>query len=193
MRYYQMKNIKLLKAEIDNSWTLFLDRDGVVNKRIEANYVKKSDEFSFLPGVLEALKYFSDIFGKIIIITNQQGVKRDIMTEQELLNVHEYMISEIDKNGGRIDKIYYCTDLAESNSFNRKPNVGMALKAKKDFPEIVFSKSVMIGDSVTDMQFGKRMKMYTVFISDNCSTARKYHKLIDFNFRSVYDFLEAIK
>lgn len=115
------------------------------------------------------------------------------MTEQELLLVHEFMLSEINKNDGRIDKIYYCTDLAESNSFYRKPNVGMALKAKKDFPEIIFSKSVMIGDSVTDMQFGKRMKMFTVFISDNCQTARQHHKIIDFNYNTMFNFSEAIK
>ena len=115
------------------------------------------------------------------------------MSEQELLNVHNYMLSSINNNNGRIDKIYYCTDLSESNSFNRKPNVGMALKAKKDFPEIVFQKSIMLGDSVSDMQFGKRMKMFTVFISDNCKTARLHHKLIDFNLNSMFDFAEAIK
>lgn len=188
-----MKNFKSLKLEIDKSWTLFLDRDGVINKRIEANYVKKNEEFEFLPGVLPALKYFSQVFGKIFIVTNQQGVKRGIMSEQELLNVHDYMLSIINKNEGRIDKIYYCTDLAESNSFNRKPNVGMALKAKNDFPEIVFKKSVMLGDSISDMQFGKRIKMFTVFISDNCKTARNHPKLIDFNLNSMLDFVEIIK
>ena len=69
----------------------------------------------------------------------------------------------------------------------------MALRAKKDFPDIKFSKSIMIGDSLSDMQFGKRLKMITVFISDNNNMARKYYKLIDFNFKSVAEFSNYLK
>jgi histidinol-phosphate phosphatase family protein len=187
------KNIIFKKVQIDNNWSLFMDRDGVINKRIESNYVKRPEEFELLPGIIESLKHFSEIFGKIFIVTNQQGVKRGIMTEEELLKVHNYMLNLIHNNGGRIDKIYYCTDLAESNSFYRKPNTGMALRAKKDFPDIKFSKSIMIGDSLSDMQFGKRLKMITVFISDNNNMARKYYKLIDFNFKSVAEFSNYLK
>ena len=146
------------------------------------------EDFIFLDGALEALKRFSQIFNRIIIVTNQQGIKKGIMTEQELISLHEYMISIIVNNGGKIDKIYYCTDLAISHSLYRKPNIGMALKAKKDFPEINFKKSIMVGDSISDMQFGKKLNMLTVFISDSAELPRKYPKLIDYSFRSLYDF-----
>ncbi len=96
------KNIIFKKVQIDNNWSLFMDRDGVINKRIESNYVKRPEEFELLPGIIESLKHFSEIFGKIFIVTNQQGVKRGIMTEEELLKVHNYMLNLIHNNGGHI-------------------------------------------------------------------------------------------
>jgi len=66
--------------QIDKSWTLFLDRDGVINKKIDNDYVKAWEQFEFLPGVIEALKILSAKFGKIIIVTNQQGVGRQLMS-----------------------------------------------------------------------------------------------------------------
>lgn len=135
--------------------TLFLDRDGVINRHRPNDYVKTWNEFEFLPGVLQSLGSLSKKFKHIIIVTNQRGVGKGIMTEQTLQKIHGRMVREIEKSGGRIDRIYYCTDL-NNDSYDRKPNIGMALRAKKDFPDIDFSKSVMIGDSESDMEFGRR-------------------------------------
>ena len=76
--------------KIDKSWTLFLDRDGVINKKLENDYVKTIDEFEFLPQVLEAIKQFSSHFQKIVIVTNQQGISKKLMTENDLEKVHQY-------------------------------------------------------------------------------------------------------
>lgn len=80
------------------------------------------------------------------------------MTEADLNLIHERMLHEIQTHGGRIDRIYYCTAL-EDEAFDRKPNIGMALQAKKEFPDIDFNKAVMIGDSESDMEFAMNCGM----------------------------------
>ena len=152
---------------IDNTWTLFLDRDGVINKRIFGSYITNPHEFEFLPGVLESIKYFSSIFNRIIIVTNQQGVGKGIMTEPELIDLHKYMVSEITNVGGNIDSIYYCTELAEKPNSCRKPSIKMAQNALSDYPDIDFSKSIMVGDSKSDIEFGNNAGMKTVFITND--------------------------
>ena len=159
----KISNIKSQFA--DNDWTLFLDRDGVINKRLVDDYVKSVDEFEFLPGVLDAIAVFAKIFRHIFIVTNQQAIGKGLMSDADLVEIHSNMISQIVSNGGRIDKVYYCPDLAASNSPNRKPMIGMALQAKNDFPDVNFAKSIMIGDSKSDMVFGKNAGMTTVFIT----------------------------
>lgn len=153
------------KIKIDETWTLFLDRDGVINKKIPNGYVLQWDEFEFLPHVLGALRFFGQIFGRIVIVTNQQCVGKELITKDGLNEIHELMLAEITEAGGRIDKVYFCPDLAEKEPPCRKPEVGMALWAKRDFPEIDFNKSVMVGDSLTDMRFGLSLGMDCFFVT----------------------------
>ena len=122
-----------MNLKFDKSWTVFLDRDGVINTERRADYVKTIDEFIFEEGALEALKKLNDIFGVIVIITNQRGVGSGIMSVEDLNSVHNHMLESITSNGGRIDKIYYSPYLAAENHPTRKPGIGMALQAKKDF------------------------------------------------------------
>ena len=159
------KIIDIKKLNIDKTWSLFLDRDGVINKRLMDDYVKNIDEFEFLPGVPEAFKKFSKIFGRIFIITNQRGIARKIMTEKDLESVHNFMINGIKNSGGRVDKIYFCPHDRNENCGCRKPDIGSALKAQQDFPEIDFSKSIMVGDTSSDIQFGKNAGMYTIKVN----------------------------
>ncbi len=184
--------MKTFPQSFDKSWTLFLDRDGVINYRLHDDYVKNIDDFRFLPNVLDALKIFNQIFGKIIVVTNQQGIGKGLMTENTLHSIHQNMIQHIKDNKGRIDNVYYCPDLKESGSFYRKPAIGMGLKAKKEFKEINLKKSLMIGDSISDMIFGKRLGMKTVFISDHHTKAIQYPELIDFVSSSLFDFATQI-
>ena len=148
---------------IDKSWSLFLDRDGVINEKLENDYVKTWDEFRFKDGALEAIAGLGKIFGQVFVVTNQRGVGLGLMTEEQLCEIHEKMVTDVIRASGTIHKIYYCIEI-DSSAECRKPNIGMGLKAKIDFPEIDFSKSVMIGDSISDMEFGKGLGMKTVFI-----------------------------
>ena len=173
---------------IDSGWTLFLDRDGVINTRILGGYVRTWSQFEFLPGVTDAMKILSEEFPRIIVVSNQQGIGKGLMTKEELDTLHEKMISEIERNGGRIDRIYYSPFLEKEGSLIRKPNIGMALMARKDFPQINFKRSVMVGDSISDMIFGKRLKMVNAFISEDIIHIRKNFRLVDFTFPDLLSF-----
>jgi len=179
--------MKSLKA-IDKDWSLFLDRDGVINIRPENDYVKRPDEFIFIENVPQAIQLLNKIFKYAFIITNQQGIGKGLMTVTDLERIHKTMFNELQKVNAKIDSIFYCPNKKEDNSILRKPNVGMALVAKKMFKDVNFKKSVMVGDSITDMQFGKKLNMLTVFISSDIAEVRNNYKLIDYHFISLYDF-----
>ena len=109
--------------EINSDWTLFLDRDGVINYEKEADYIRNPGEFRFYEGVPEAMRVFAKRFGKIFVVTNQKGIGKGWMTEDDLREIHQFMLGKIEAKGGRIDRIYFCSDLEESSP-NRKPNPG---------------------------------------------------------------------
>ncbi|MEN8225253.1 MAG: HAD-IIIA family hydrolase [Bacteroidota bacterium] len=172
----------------DKSWTLFLDRDGVINERLIGDYVKNPDEFRFIEGAPGAIATLSKVFGRILVVTNQQGIGKGLMTLDDLTIVHDLMIAGIEAAGGRIDKIYHSPQLEAENSPLRKPNTGMALLAQKDFPEIDFNKSVMVGDGLHDMEFGRRMGMLSIYISDE----QDHKQMADFQYKSLKEFTQHL-
>lgn len=179
--------------QIKHAKYLFLDRDGVINLRLIDDYVKRQEEFKFLEGSLEAFKIFNQYFDKIVVVTNQQGIGKGLMSEKDLNDVHSFMKKEVELAGGRIDAIFHCPNLAKENSINRKPSIGMGLKAKKLFNQIRFKDSIMVGDSLSDMIFGKRLKMHTIFIAPSCDKARKHPKRIDKVFNNLLEFAKYIE
>lgn len=156
-------------SNIDNTWTLFLDRDGVINERIIGGYVSHYDDFIFLDDVLASIKFFSTFFNRIIIVTNQQGIGKGLMTEEDLSLIHSQMLQEIADAGGNIDAVYYCPQLNIVPNNYRKPSPQMATKAANDFADIDLDKSIMVGDSVSDIHFGINAGMKTVFVGDDYS------------------------
>lgn len=180
-----------LQVPVDNSWTLFLDRDGVINVETVGSYVTKWDEFVFCDGALEALKTLSHIFGRIVIVTNQRGVGRGIMTLESLKDISTRMRTAIVDAGGRIDKIYSATAVLDTDH-NRKPNTGMATQAKEDFPEIDFKHSVIVGNSLSDMEFGKRLAMHTVFLTTKHEPYEMPNDLIDEQYGSLLNWAKSL-
>ena len=165
-------------------WTIFLDRDGVINKKIENDYVKDYNEFVFIQNSLKGIAILSNLFSKIIIVTNQRGVGKGLFTENDLILIHEKMMQEIRNNFGNISGLYYCTDISDKSK-SRKPNIGMALNAKNDFPNIDFSKSVVIGDSESDMIFGCNLGMQCLYINNDDIVDKS--KIYKKKFNSLYD------
>lgn len=167
-----------------NNWTLFLDRDGVLNRKLEDDYVKNLEEFDILKHSKEALELLSEHYDTIVVVTNQQGIGKQLMTEKDLELIHSYLLEKLPQ----IDKIYFCPDLYDTNSPRRKPAIGMAIDAKEDFCKISFKRSVVVGDSISDMQFGRNAGMKTCFINEKNNFDRVKNKaLIDFETTSLIE------
>lgn len=178
-----------MKWGIDHTWTLFLDRDGVINERLMGAYVRSIEEFQFLPKVPETIAKLSSIFGRVVVVTNQQGIGKGIMSERNLQDVHTYMCAEVELCGGKIDQCFFAPELHEAGSDLRKPKPGMALEAKKQFPEIDFQRSVMVGDSDSDMIFGQQLGMKTVRVR----TVEPIGILADETVESLSEFLKGLE
>ncbi len=172
--------------KIDNTWTLFLDRDGVINHEKHLDYIHTWDEFVFYEGVKEAIAVFAKTFHRIIVVTNQKGVGKGVTKLEDLQLIHKNMIAGIEAGGGRIDAVYFCPDL-DSDSPNRKPNPGMGLQAVQDFPDIDLDKAIMIGNTISDMQFGRNLGIQTIFLP----TTRPEVDLNDERIDTVYGSLIA--
>ncbi len=176
--------------------TLFLDRDGVINERLPGDYVAQWSDFQFTPRALEALAFFATHFEHIIVVTNQQGIGKGKMSEAQLAEIHQKMIHEIAVVGGRIDAVYYCPDLSSVPNNCRKPAPAMALKAQANFPAIDFQTSIMVGDSVSDLEFGQNLGMYTVLIEGKSDELDKLERAlanglqVHQRFASLWEFAE---
>lgn len=178
-------------TNIDKNWTLFLDRDGVINYEKHKDYIHTWDEFYFYEGVKEAIAVFSKKFKYVIVVTNQRGIGKGITRKEDVELIHKNMKAEIEKRGGRIDAVYFCPDLDDSSP-NRKPNPGMGLQAVSDFPGIDLSRSIMIGNTLSDMQFGRNMGMKTIFLPTTRPEVDLHDERIDAVYDSLASFARAI-
>jgi len=178
--------------KIDKTWTLFLDRDGVINEEpIKDDYILRWEDFRFAPGVLNAIKTFNGVFGTIVIATNQRCIGKHLLTIEGLHFIHNNMMKAINEAGGRIDKIYFAPDL-DSDAINRKPRTGMAMQAKADFPQIDFTKSIMVGNRVSDMEFGHNAGMYSVFVATTDPETPFPHPSIDLRYNTLLEFAKDL-
>ena len=164
---------------------IFLDRDGVINKKAPKHeYITSIKEFEFLEGVLEGLKKLGELSYKIIIITNQRGIARKKMSELDLIKIHKDMMRKIIKSGGRVDRIYYCPhNKGECNC--RKPLPGMIERAKEDF-NIDLKNSWLVGDSESDIVLGKRVGCKTIFVG------KKNEFCADYLVKKLFDVVNII-
>lgn len=176
---------------IDPTWTLFLDRDGVINHEKDMDYIHTWDEFRFYDGVQEAFRMLSPNFSRIIVVTNQRGVGKGLTKLDDLHLIHANMEKEIIKGGGKLDAVFYCSETDDNSPF-RKPNPGMGHAAARQFPEINLQKSIMVGNTLSDMQFGRNLNCYTVFLPTTRPEVRHDDPLIDAVFPSLLSFAEAV-
>ena len=178
--------------QVDKSWSLFLDRDGVINNERVGNYVLNWNEFHFSPGALEAFSILGKRFGHIFIVSNQRGIEKGLMNESDLLDIHDRMLQAITKAGTRVAKIYYCT-AKDDRCFHRKPNPGMAVQAFSEFPGVDPQKSIMVGNKPSDMRFGRSAGMHTVFLTTTNPHEPFPHPDIDLRFESLLQFAKALE
>lgn len=181
----------LSNLHITKDWTLFLDRDGVINHEKKEDYIRNWSEFKFYTESLKALPLLAQKFSRIIITTNQKGIGKGWMTDADLALIHDNMTKHIFELGGRIDAIFYCSDL-DNESYNRKPQPGMAFQAKELFPSIDFAKSIMVGNRMSDMEFGRNAGMHTVYLATTHPEAPFPDTKIDDRYDHLFQFAQAL-
>jgi histidinol-phosphate phosphatase family protein len=176
--------------------TIFIDRDGVINKDpggwTKFDYVTDFRDFHFLPGSLEALKLLNDNGVRVIIVSNQAGVSRGHFSKGELDAVNSKMLDEIGKRGGRIEAVYYCVHRDEDNCRCRKPKAGMLEDAAKRF-NIKLEEAYMIGDSHVDIGAGKTAGARTIFVLSGKMSLGELRKRGENPDHVFGDLLEAVR
>jgi D-glycero-D-manno-heptose 1,7-bisphosphate phosphatase len=145
---------------------LFLDRDGVINTRLVGQYVRTPGEFELILDVVTILKLAKKRGYQLVLITNQQGIGKGLMTTRDLGLVHDHMQQSLQSAGApAIDAIYWCSDLDGSGSTHRKPAPGMLLDAMRDH-DIEASASWFVGDSRSDAQAGRAAGVKTLLVGE---------------------------
>lgn len=183
-----------MMMNINQEWTLFLDRDGVINEQIIGGYVLDFSQFVFVPGAIEALNMLQSSFARIIVLTNQQCVGKAMCRKEDVDEVHRRMLEELSNHGVQVAAVYFCPHRADENCSCRKPQIGLALQAQKDFPAIDFSKSIMVGDALSDMQLGRNCGMKTVFLTKGKTNASDLPLgMADKQFDCLIDFAKYVK
>ncbi len=181
-----------MKKLLQNKRFLFLDRDGVINKRIVGGYITHPKALELLEHVAEAIAAFNLHFEKVFVVTNQQGIGKGLMTTKDLAAVHQKLSDTLSKANAHIDAFYHCPQLTSVENNCRKPAPAMGLQAKTDFPEINFSESVMVGDSLSDLQFAKTLDMTAVLI-DNPYIAPQDKTQADIIVSSLWELAQLIQ
>ena len=144
--------------------TVFLDRDGVINRKMpEGQYVTAWQHFELLPGVPEAIARLNQAGLRVIVVTNQRGIALGLYGLSDVDHIHIQLNERLALSGAHIDSFYFCPhDKRECNC--RKPLPGLFNQAQKDFPDIQPETSLIIGDSLSDIEFGKNLGLKTIFI-----------------------------
>lgn len=159
---------------------IFLDRDGVINEVLSkrVKFVNKPEQFYLLDGAAEGIKLLNDKGFLVFVVTNQGGVGLGFMKEEMLLKVHEKMVKDIMKSGGKIDDIIYCPHKPNAGCACRKPEPEMLIRLAKKH-QVSLSDSYMVGDRDVDILAGKQAGTKTILIGNE-------EGLADYQFPSLY-------
>ena len=141
----------------------------MINRHLPGDYVRTWDDFHFLPGALEGLAVLAERVDHVVVVTNQQGVGKGLMTMHALNEIHQRMVAEVEMNRGRIDDILVCPHLESMRCACRKPRPGMVTEWLGRHPQITARQCLMIGDSASDIELAEAWpggRVPSVLISD---------------------------
>lgn len=176
--------------------TIFLDRDGILNEKMpEGQYVTRWQDFHVLPGVPQAVRRLNDAGLRVIVVSNQRGIARGLYTAADVEAIHTEFQRLLNGAGARVDAFFICPH-DQGQCICRKPLPGLFEQAAAQFPGITVATSAMIGDSLSDIEFGRRLGMTTVFIEGDPqrqkSGAEDAANLADMRFASLPQAVEAL-
>ncbi|MFQ6676757.1 MAG: D-glycero-alpha-D-manno-heptose-1,7-bisphosphate 7-phosphatase [Fidelibacterota bacterium] len=141
--------------------TIFLDRDGTLNP--DPGYINDITHYHFYPFTIEALKKLAHVCDRFCIITNQSGIGRGLVKQENLNEIHEYIRSELKIHQIKLLDIFVCPDHPDHATIDRKPETGMFIKASKKY-KIDLKRSMMIGDAGSDIEAGAKLQMDTMLV-----------------------------
>jgi len=171
--------------------TVFLDRDGVINEKMpEGHYVTCWGEFRLLPGVVEAILLLNQAGLRVVVVSNQRGIAVGLYTAADVLAIHGTLQKLLAECGAHVDGFYFCPhDRGQCTC--RKPLAGLFEQAQTEFPGISAASSIMIGDSESDMEFGRRLGMITAFLEGEPARrkpgAEAARAMADLRYASLYE------
>lgn len=157
--------------------SIFLDRDGVINK--EKNYLFKIEDFEFIDGVFDSCEYLQNLGFKLIIITNQSGISRGLYSENDFLILNDWMVNKFRKKSIEILDVFYCPHSPYDNCNCRKPKPGMLIEAKNKY-NIDMEKSWLIGDKENDIKAANNAGI------KNTILVRSGHRIDESNSKAKY-------
>ena len=172
---------------------IFLDRDGVIN-RDSSDYIKRWEDFEFLPGSLEALKKLTVAGYRIIVITNQSIIGRGWVPPAVLEDIFARMRAKIEAAGGRIHDIFFCPHAPDEGCNCRKPAIGLITRAAETYG-IDIAATPMVGDSAKDIQCAKAAGCKTAILVKTGNYAAACKALAENNLAAdatVHNLLQAV-
>lgn len=150
---------------------LFLDRDGIINVKVDGDYIKVPEEFVVIDEIFNVLKHAKKMGYLLIMVSNQQGVGKGLMTQNQLEDVNNFMQEQLrGRLGHALDELYVCTDLEGSGSQRRKPAPGMLIEAIENYA-LTPSSCWFLGDNLSDALAGRAAGVHTILIGDFPPTA----------------------
>jgi D-glycero-D-manno-heptose 1,7-bisphosphate phosphatase len=144
---------------------VFLDRDGTII--VDSGYLTDPNEVSLMAGAAQGLRELHEADIPLVVISNQSGLGRGLISEAEAAMVHDRFVELLDANGIGLAGVYYCPHDPLDRCSCRKPSTGMFLKARDDLG-LDLANSVMIGDRVTDVEAGRAAGCRTVLLAASC-------------------------
>jgi len=162
-----------VKASFKHIQYVFLDRDGVINRKPpEGEYVARWSDVQVLPGVESAIAAFNRSGRKVIVVSNQRGIALGRYTGADVEAINAELQQHLAAHGAHIDAFYYCPH-EEDQCDCRKPRTGMFEQAFRDFPGSSRANSLLIGDSISDIEAARNLGIPAIFIEGDPSTQKK--------------------
>ncbi|MGY4712361.1 HAD-IIIA family hydrolase [Mycolicibacterium sp. CBM1] len=183
----------LIADRTHREWCLFVDRDGVINRQIVGDYVRSLSDFEWLPGARQALGILKAWAPHLVVVTNQQGVGKGLMSLDDVADIHRHIQEDLSQDGVALDDFQVCPHLESERCRCRKPQPGLILDWLAKHPGVEPSLSIVVGDSPSDMELGQNVataahRCVSIAIGGRAGL----REFADASFVSLWDFAVAV-
>ncbi|MBB3607007.1 histidinol-phosphate phosphatase family protein [Mycolicibacterium sp. BK556] len=190
----QLEIRQIVADRIGRDWCLFLDRDGVINRQIVDDYVRSWADFEWLPRARDAIKKLSEWAPHLVVVTNQQGVGKHLMSIDAVTTIHQNIQAALIQDGVTVNGFQVCPHLESQHCSCRKPQPGLVLDWLNDHPAVEASLSVVAGDSPSDMELAQNVATavggcVSIGIGGRASVVG----FANASFNSLWDFAVAVE